>query len=73
MEVFIIFLVVLAVVISVIPTEEDKKQANNSFRSQFHCENTHTWVIKEVKELDTTYTVCSKCRFLAGTDGDYEA
>ena len=68
MPVFILLLIVALIIISLIPNEEEV----NNIKSLSAC-SIHVWEDKKVEELNTSYKVCSRCKFLAGTDNQFEA
>ncbi len=71
MEAFILFLVVAMIVISLIPTDVETQELHNNNQSLVHCDR-HEWIKREVAEVSGAYTVCNKCKYLAGTENQYE-
>lgn len=71
MEAFILFLVVAMIVISLIPTDVETQELHNNNQSLVFCDR-HQWIKKEVTEVEGAYTVCIKCKYLAGSENEYE-
>lgn len=72
MNVIFLMLLIAFFIISVIPeTKEDTKNIKDINRLR-RCLTPHSWAEKQVKEVKGSYLVCTECKYLAGTEDQYE-